>query len=139
MICKNKIKVFLGYLANRLYFRGGQCYSTNKLIGKVAIITGSNQGIGYETALDFAYRGAHVILACRDTKKAEKAATQITILTQNKNIDVEYLDLSDLDTVRSFAKQMNEKLPKLDLLINNAGRKIIPSLFKNNFDLNEHF
>ena len=45
-----------------------------KFLGKTAIITGSNSGIGKETALDFAKRGARVILACRDEKKASEAA-----------------------------------------------------------------
>ena len=108
-------------MANKLYFRGGICKSENRLDRKVAIITGANKGIGYETALDFAYRGAHVIMACRDSKRAEEAAKEIIKLTNNKNVDVEYLDLSDLDTVRSFAQKMNQKLERLDILVNNAG------------------
>ena len=112
----------VGYLANRLYFRGGVCKSKKRLDGKVAIITGANTGIGYETALDFAYRGAHVIMACRDSKKGEKAAKEIIKLTNNKNIDIEFIDLSDLDTVRSFAEKMNKNLHRLDILVNNAGK-----------------
>ena len=112
------------YLANRLYFKGGVCKSKKRLDGKTAIITGSNTGIGYETALDFARRGARVIMACRDSKKAEQAAKEIIKLTNNKNVEYEYLDLSDLETVRSFAKKMNETLPRLDILVNNAGREI---------------
>ena len=116
-------KVLLCYLANRLYFSGGLCRSKKRLDGKTAIITGCNTGIGYETALDLARRGARVIMACRDSKKAEQAAKEIIKLTNNRNIEVEYLDLSDLDSVRSFAKKMNESLGRLDILINNAGNK----------------
>jgi NAD(P)-dependent dehydrogenase (short-subunit alcohol dehydrogenase family) len=115
------IKVLVSYFANRLYFKGGVCKSKKRLDGKVVIITGANTGIGYETALDFAYRGAHLILACRDSKKAEKSAKEIIKLTNNKNVDVEFLDLSDLDTVRSFAAKMNKNLSRLDILVNNAG------------------
>jgi len=71
--------------------------------------------------LDLAYRGAHLILACRDSKKAEIAAKEIIKLTNNKNVDVEFLDLSDLDTIRSFAEKMNKNLSRLDILVNNAG------------------
>jgi NAD(P)-dependent dehydrogenase (short-subunit alcohol dehydrogenase family) len=102
------------------------CKSKKRLDGKVAIVTGSNSGIGYETALDFAYRGARVIMACRDSKKAEQAAKEIIKLTKNKNVDVEFLDLSDLDTVRSFANKMNETLDRLDILVNNAGIMMTP-------------
>jgi len=114
------------YLANRLFFSGSMCTSKNRLDGKVAIITGANTGIGYETALDFAKRGARVILACRDTKKAEKAAEQIRQETGSKEVDSEYLDLADLDTVREFAKKMCAKLDRLDLLVNNAGIMMCP-------------
>jgi NAD(P)-dependent dehydrogenase (short-subunit alcohol dehydrogenase family) len=110
-----------GFLANKLYFSGTKCRSRKRLDGKVAIITGANTGIGYETALDFARRGARVILACRDLSKASKAADLIISETGNRKVEVEKLDLADLDSVRSFANSMNKNLARLDLLINNAG------------------
>ncbi len=68
-------------------------------------------------------KGARVIMACRDTKKAEKAAKTIIDETGNKQIEVEYLDLADTDSIKEFAKLMNSKLDRLDLLINNAGNE----------------
>ena len=66
-------------------------------------------------------------MACRDTKKAEKAAEEIRKLSFCDKVEVEYLDLADFDSVRSFVRLMYAKLNKLDILINNAGEK----LFKN--------
>ena len=121
---------------SRLYFSGAICKSRNRLDGKVAIITGANTGIGYETALDFARRGARVILACRDIQKAKAAADQIIAQTENQRVEVEYVDLADLDTVRAFAARMNENLKRLDLLINNAGIMMCPNWkTKQGFDM----
>ena len=113
------------YYLIKLWFKGGECKSKNRLDGKLAIITGSNTGIGFETAKDFAYRGAHVILACRDSKRAEKAANEIINITGNTNIDVELLNLSDLDSVRKFADVIKSKYDKLDILVNNAGKLVL--------------
>ena len=55
----------------------GQVCSDVNLKGKTVLVTGSNQGIGYETALDLAGRGAKVLMACRDIEKANAAKNQV--------------------------------------------------------------
>ena len=112
---------FIAFLLNKLYFSGGVCKSTRRLDGKTAIITGSNTGIGKETALDLAKRGARVILACRDIKKANEVAEEIRKLSGNGNVIVEKLDLASLESVRSFAEKINKQEDKINILINNAG------------------
>ena len=56
----------------------GYVESDIRLDGKTAVITGCNTGVGYETALDFARRGARVLMACRDTKRAEDAKAKVS-------------------------------------------------------------
>lgn len=62
--------VSLGSLKAYLVWTSAVCTSKNKLMGKTVIITGASSGIGKATAIDLAGRGARVILACRDVKKA---------------------------------------------------------------------
>ena len=114
-------KALLGYLSHRFYFAGGRCKSTKRLDGKVTIVTGANCGIGYETALDFARRGAHVILACRDIKRSQPAVDKIKLETNNNNVEVEILDLASLQSVRDFADRIKKRFKRIDILVNNAG------------------
>jgi NAD(P)-dependent dehydrogenase (short-subunit alcohol dehydrogenase family) len=81
----------------------------------------TRKGIGFETALDLAKRGARVVLACRDLDRANKAADEIRKRSGNGNVIVERLDLASLDSVRQFSAKINTTEPRIDLLINNAG------------------
>jgi len=56
-----------------------------KLNGKTIVVTGCNTGVGYETVLDFARRGARVLMACRDTSKADEAKAKVSILNKGSN------------------------------------------------------
>jgi len=91
------------------------------ILGKTAVITGANTGIGKETALDFAKRGARVILACRGEQKASKAAKDIISETGSDKVLVRILDLASFESVRVFAKLINETEERVDILVNNAG------------------
>ncbi|KAI8485324.1 Retinol dehydrogenase 12 [Branchiostoma belcheri] len=116
----------IGLYFLRKYCAGGVCRSPARLDGKTVIITGANTGIGKETARDLAARGARVILACRDLNKAETAASEIRKSTGNGNVVIEQLDLASLASVRTFATIINEREPKVNILINNAGVAACP-------------
>jgi retinol dehydrogenase 12 len=89
--------------------------------GKVAVITGSNVGIGKETAVALASMSATVVLACRNQEKAIAAAAEVQARSGNENVHVVRLDLADLASVRACAEEISESWPRLDVLINNAG------------------
>jgi retinol dehydrogenase-14 len=89
--------------------------------GKVVVITGSNIGIGLETAVGLASMGATTVLACRNPQKAAAAATEVRSRSTNDDIHVVSLDLADLASVRKCADAILEQWPKLDVLVNNAG------------------
>ncbi|XP_077397040.1 dehydrogenase/reductase SDR family member 13-like isoform X1 [Festucalex cinctus] len=102
-------------------FRGVRCLSPVKLKGKTAIVTGGNTGIGKATALELAKRGARVILACRNKKKAEAAVFDIRQESGNNQVVFMQLDLASFQSVRSFAQTILTTEPRVDILINNAG------------------
>jgi NAD(P)-dependent dehydrogenase (short-subunit alcohol dehydrogenase family) len=89
--------------------------------GRVALVTGANSGIGFETARTLADHGAHVVLACRDPAKAREAADAMERDLDRSSIELLTLDLSDLVAVRRAAEQFLAEHARLDLLINNAG------------------
>ena len=94
--------------------------------GRVAIVTGANSGVGYETALALAAKGAYVVLACRNLDKAQVAAHAIQQQVPSAKIDVMPLDLSSLASVHTFAREFMVHHNRLDMLINNAGVMAIP-------------
>jgi NAD(P)-dependent dehydrogenase (short-subunit alcohol dehydrogenase family) len=92
--------------------------------GRVAVVTGGNSGLGLVTVRELARRGAHVVLACRSTDKGEAAAREISSDVAGSQVEVRELDLSALDSVRSFAGELGHE--RLDLLVNNAGIMMTP-------------
>ncbi|DAZ96511.1 TPA: hypothetical protein N0F65_008062 [Lagenidium giganteum] len=98
--------------------------------GKHAIVTGSNIGIGYVTALELCRRGAVVILACRSAARGKAAESSITDAmkdeaTAGRAVFMQ-LDLSSLASVKAFASAYKKAYSRLDVLVNNAGVMAIP-------------
>lgn len=94
--------------------------------GKVAIVTGSSSGIGYEAARVLANKQATVIIAVRSLDKGNKALEKILGQNKDANVKVMELDLSNLASVKNFAELFKKNYSSLDLLINNAGVMIPP-------------
>ena len=89
-------------------------------MNKTVFITGANKGIGFGIAKYLGQSGWRVILGARDDKRANDAIAKLKAL----NIDVAgwvKVELSDLDSIKSAANELNEKYPDLTLLVNNAG------------------
>lgn len=104
-------------------------HNSTGLSGRTALVTGANSGLGYQTALMLARKGAEVILACRSLTNAEEAVKTMREAYPDENLRLTVagtLDLADLESVESFAREISAKYPKLDLLINNAGVMVPP-------------
>jgi NAD(P)-dependent dehydrogenase (short-subunit alcohol dehydrogenase family) len=87
---------------------------------KRIIITGPTSGVGKEAALGLAALGADLTLACRDVKKGEQVAAEITRQNGSPNVEVRQIDTSSQASIRTFAHEIKRKYDRLDVLINNA-------------------
>jgi NAD(P)-dependent dehydrogenase (short-subunit alcohol dehydrogenase family) len=86
--------------------------------GRTFVVTGANSGIGLEAARELVGRGAHVVLAVRDTAKGEQAAAQLAGPGSTSLVE---LDLSDLDRVAACATTLLDRHDDLAALVCNAG------------------
>ena len=114
--------------------------------GKVAVVTGSNIGIGKETAVGLASQGATTVLACRNQEKAAAAAEEVKRRSGSDDVHVVALDLGDLASVADCASAIADGFPRLDVLVNNAGgiwteRRLTAQGFEQTFGVNHlgHF
>ncbi len=96
------------------------------LSGKTMVVTGANSGLGYEAALQFARKGARVVLACRDSGKARAAMAAIAALHPEALLEDMELDLANLASVRAFAQAFLARQGDLHVLCNNAGVMALP-------------
>ncbi|RAV01906.1 SDR family NAD(P)-dependent oxidoreductase [Mycolicibacter senuensis] len=104
--------------------------------GRVAVVTGANTGLGFETAAGLAARGAQVVLAVRNLDKGRDAETLIRQRSPGASVTLQELDLGSLDSIRAAAEQLRSDHDRIDLLINNAGVMYPPkSTTKDGFEL----
>lgn len=91
------------------------------LSGKVVVVTGGNTGIGLQSAMAFAGKGAETILACRNEAKGHRAVAQIRKSYAAARVSCMHLDLGNLKSIRRFADSFRASFSQLDILLNNAG------------------
>jgi NAD(P)-dependent dehydrogenase (short-subunit alcohol dehydrogenase family) len=89
--------------------------------GRIAVVTGANGGLGLEVARELARKGAHVIMAARDQRKADEAVASILADIPDAKLEVQPLDLASLASVKEAAANILAAHPTIDVLVNNAG------------------
>jgi NAD(P)-dependent dehydrogenase (short-subunit alcohol dehydrogenase family) len=91
------------------------------LSGRLAVVTGSNSGLGFGLARRLSAAGADVVMAIRNRAKGEAAIDQIRATVPNAKLTIKHLDLSSLAGVAALGEQLNADGRPIDILINNAG------------------
>jgi NAD(P)-dependent dehydrogenase (short-subunit alcohol dehydrogenase family) len=89
--------------------------------GKICLITGTSSGIGKETALALADKGATVVMLCRNRERGRTAQKEIIEKTGNESVDLMTADLASQKQILKFADEFKKKYDRLHILINNAG------------------
>jgi NAD(P)-dependent dehydrogenase (short-subunit alcohol dehydrogenase family) len=89
--------------------------------GRIAIVTGASSGIGADAAEALAGRGAEVILAVRNHVRGEAIQARIAATHAGSRVTVSVVDMADLGSIRAFAERTLAALPRIDILLNNAG------------------
>ncbi|KAF4615771.1 hypothetical protein D9613_012358 [Agrocybe pediades] len=112
---------------------------TTDLTGKTVVVIGANTGIGFEATKHFARMNPRkLILACRNKEKGEAALAEINRETGCKTAELRLVDLSDFNSVRSFARTFEEKHDRLDILLESAAVSPVstkPEFTKNGWEL----
>jgi NAD(P)-dependent dehydrogenase (short-subunit alcohol dehydrogenase family) len=94
--------------------------------GRVALVTGANSGLGFQTTRALARKGATVLMGCRNQAKGADALTRVEQEQPSGTVELLELDLADLGSVRRAAGSVCDRHTRLDLLVNNAGVMAIP-------------
>jgi retinol dehydrogenase 14 len=92
----------------------------NSMAGRTVLVTGATSGIGMATALGLAAMGAHVAVTGRDSRRTEVAAEAVRA-ERGGPVEFFVADLSVQSEVRRLAREVLQQLPRIDVLINNAG------------------
>lgn len=95
-------------------------YERDPMKDKIAIVTGSNSGMGLATVEALSDKGVTVIMLCRNEERGKAAIDQL-MEKKDRKLDLMLCDLGDYDSIRSFVKSVKEKYPRIDILVNNAG------------------
>ena len=96
----------------------GRYSDQDRADGKTVLITGANSGLGFAMAVEFAKRGARVLMAGRS--KIPEAGERVKKLSGSETVEIHYLDLSKIDSIHNFVRSLADQKIQVDICILNA-------------------
>jgi NAD(P)-dependent dehydrogenase (short-subunit alcohol dehydrogenase family) len=105
----------------------------------LAIVTGSNTGLGFETALSLASSGFEVVITSRSPVKGQEAVARISRVHPAAKVSTLELDLASLQSIEDFVTAFRAKFGKWNLLVNNAGAKVLSNYSTTDFGVEYHY
>lgn len=100
------------------------------LRGRACLVTGANQGIGFQIAKDLAARGCTLFMACRSEARGRAAVEAVQTQTENKDVHLKLCDLASLASIAALVRDLEARSTRLYLLVNNAGCMVRPPLHR---------
>jgi NAD(P)-dependent dehydrogenase (short-subunit alcohol dehydrogenase family) len=89
--------------------------------GKTCVVTGANVGIGKETAIGLARKGAHVLMVCRSRERGEAALGEVRAAARSDRVELLLCDMAAFASMRELSEAIHERFESLHVLVNNAG------------------
>uniref|UniRef100_A0A8C5LUE8 Retinol dehydrogenase 11 n=1 Tax=Leptobrachium leishanense TaxID=445787 RepID=A0A8C5LUE8_9ANUR len=111
------------------------CLDAKRLDGKTVLITGGTSGVGRETAIALAKRGARVFITSQDEQKGEEALQHIKRESNSLNVRFLNLNMANLQSIRNFCQEFTKNEKRLDILINNEGVPAVLDWTENGFSM----
>lgn len=106
---------------------------------QLAIVTGANTGLGFETALGLAAKGFQVLITSRNGQKGREALARINSSNPTAKVSMLELDLASMDSIHSFIARYEARHGAWDVLVNNAGAKILSRFSETSFGVEYHY
>jgi NAD(P)-dependent dehydrogenase (short-subunit alcohol dehydrogenase family) len=104
----------------------------------LAIVTGANTGLGFETALSLASKGFQVVITSRNVLKGEEAVSRIIQANPLAKVSMLELDLASMESIEQFGSAYRSEFGNWDVLVNNAGAKILSAYSETEFGVEYH-
>ena len=105
----------------------------------LAIVTGANTGLGFETAVALASKGFEVLITSRSTLKGKAAVSRITDANPMAKVSMLELDLASMESINKFVSAYRANYGSWDVLVNNAGAKILSNYAETDFGVEYHY